>query len=108
MVALKEEARLLGSTAQLCAGFFHTDRCYEAETQCGAPVLCLAPSLPGSDAERERVGDTHMSSVVYCERKPTTVLILQVRRGEELLYVCRYTNCFKGSVADSQHAEQVR
>jgi len=104
---------MLGSQAQLCAAFFHTERCYEAEAAADAPVLCLAPSRGSAASGVGSAGGDVRSAPVTCERQPTTVLVALLQRvqrdGEDPeppLYECRYTNCFRGSVADTLHAEQ--
>jgi hypothetical protein len=89
---------LLGSPAHLCAGYFHTDRCFEAESADEASgTFCLAPPPPPPER--------FLNAPLVCERKPNTILMLRVQSAAEEMYLCRYTNCFRG-YANSLHAEQ--
>ena len=89
---------LLGSPAYLCAGYFHTDRCFEAESADEASgTFCLAPPPPPPER--------FLNAPLVCERKPNTILMLRVQSAAEEMYLCRYTNCFRG-YANSLHAEQ--
>ena len=104
---------LLGHPAHLCAGYFHTDRCFEAEAADeSSGVYCLAPPRADSAGAAERArGDVRLSDMLgdderpTCERKPNTILMLRVQSETEDLYLCRYTNCFRGCACTRLHAE---
>jgi hypothetical protein len=87
-------APLLGTAADLCAAFFHVERCAEARVE----SACLCGE--GSAAECARKSVACVARLAWHEPAAPAA------KPRPPLYVARYTNCFRGSSASNVHAEQ--
>lgn len=80
LATLPKRLSLIGHHGQFCGGFYHTAPSAEA----GNPALCVGEG---------------------CIKSPTCVLVVRVTVNENIEYIARYTNCYRG-YENSVHAEQ--